>query len=271
MNDLLTSSTPSHYDTGVTAGQAHNLAPGGSMNLKLRGPNGQVAVDYTYTVGGSTFGDIVTDLNASPLGTYMTFSLDGDGQLVSTPVAGAEAYKLYSVADTTDRGSTGVTLSRFFGIGEAYSANSANNIGVLKAIADDSQRLALGRFDASATPGDPVITVGDGRGAQMLADLQGKQVSFGAVGQLTKMQVTLGQYGAAFLSNAAQAGTTAQTRKADTQALSLAVDEKLSNATGVNLNEELSNLLIYQNAYNASARIVTTAQQMMDTLIGMMR
>lgn len=268
MNDLLTSSTPSHYDTGVTAGQNHNLVAGGTLDLKLRAPDGETVVDYTYTVGGTTFGDIVNGLNASPLGGYMTFSLGSDGQLVSTPKAGGEAYRLYAGSDTTNRGGTGVTLSRFFGMGEANAADSASNVGLAKAIAADNRRLALGRFEPT---GDPAITVGDGRGAQMMADLQAKQVSFGAVGQLDSMRVTLGQYGAAFLSNTAQAGTTAQTRRGDAEALSVAVDEKLSNATGVNLDEELSNLLIYQNAYNAAARIITTAQQMMDTLIGMMR
>ena len=40
-----------------------------------------------------------------------------------------------------------------------------------------------------------------------------------------------------------------------------------STIEGVNLDEELSNMMIYQQAYNASARLMTTVQQMYDTLL----
>jgi len=270
MNDLLVSDTPSNYATGITGSEDHGFAPGGTMNLKLRGPDGKILVDYDYTVTSGDFDSIVNDLNSSPLGPYMTFSLNADGGLDVTPTTGAEGYKLFVPSDTTDRGGTGVTISRFFGLGEAYSANSANGLSVSDAIAEDNRRLALAQYNQSAAPGEPVVAAGDGRGAQTLADLQNKSMDFDSSGTLNSMQVTLSQYASAFLSNTAQAGNTVHAHQQDTQALSLAVDEKLSNATGVNLDEELSNLLVYQNAYNAAARIVTTAKEMMDTLLGMM-
>lgn len=37
---------------------------------------------------------------------------------------------------------------------------------------------------------------------------------------------------------------------------------------GVNVDEEMANLVTYQNAYSASARVVTTINQMFDTLLG---
>ena len=36
---------------------------------------------------------------------------------------------------------------------------------------------------------------------------------------------------------------------------------------GVDMDEELSNLIKFQNAYQASARALSTAQEMLDTLI----
>jgi flagellar hook-associated protein 1 FlgK len=33
------------------------------------------------------------------------------------------------------------------------------------------------------------------------------------------------------------------------------------------MDEELSNMMIYQQAYNAAARLMTTVQQMYDTLL----
>jgi flagellar hook-associated protein 1 FlgK len=36
---------------------------------------------------------------------------------------------------------------------------------------------------------------------------------------------------------------------------------------GVNLDTELSQLVVYQNAYSASARVIATIQTMFDTLM----
>ncbi len=41
--------------------------------------------------------------------------------------------------------------------------------------------------------------------------------------------------------------------------------------SGVSLDEELTNLIKYQRSYQASAKLITTATDMMDTVIGMIR
>jgi flagellar hook-associated protein 1 FlgK len=41
--------------------------------------------------------------------------------------------------------------------------------------------------------------------------------------------------------------------------------------SGVNLDEEAAHLLQYQQAYQASAKIVSTAQSIFDTLLQVMR
>ena len=40
---------------------------------------------------------------------------------------------------------------------------------------------------------------------------------------------------------------------------------------GVNVDEELSMMIQYQNAYQGAARVMSAAQQMYDTLIGLTR
>ena len=41
--------------------------------------------------------------------------------------------------------------------------------------------------------------------------------------------------------------------------------------SGVNLDEELSQMVVLQNSYSAAARVMTTANQMYDTLLDMVR
>ena len=46
--------------------------------------------------------------------------------------------------------------------------------------------------------------------------------------------------------------------------------ERRQSVAGVNINEELSDLLRFQHGYNAAARFITTVNTMLDTLINRM-
>ena len=44
-------------------------------------------------------------------------------------------------------------------------------------------------------------------------------------------------------------------------------DAAVESDAGVNLDEEMTNLLMYQRAYQAAAKVITAVDEMMDTLI----
>jgi flagellar hook-associated protein 1 FlgK len=46
-----------------------------------------------------------------------------------------------------------------------------------------------------------------------------------------------------------------------------AADDAVTSDSGVNLDEEMTNMMLYQRSYQASARAITTADDMLDTLI----
>lgn len=49
-----------------------------------------------------------------------------------------------------------------------------------------------------------------------------------------------------------------------------ATDNRRQSVTGVSLDEEMANLIKYQHSYNAAARLVSTTDQMLDTIINRM-
>jgi flagellar hook-associated protein 1 FlgK len=55
------------------------------------------------------------------------------------------------------------------------------------------------------------------------------------------------------------------------QALLKGAEERMSAVSGVNLDEEAANLIRYQQAYSASARIISVANEIFDTLIQAVR
>ena len=46
-----------------------------------------------------------------------------------------------------------------------------------------------------------------------------------------------------------------------------ALQQRFNDSSGVNIDTEMSNLIALQNAYGANARVMTTIQQMMSTLL----
>ena len=45
------------------------------------------------------------------------------------------------------------------------------------------------------------------------------------------------------------------------------MQSQYSSATGVNIDNEFSTLIVYQNAYSASARVISTIQTMFQALM----
>ena len=57
----------------------------------------------------------------------------------------------------------------------------------------------------------------------------------------------------------------------DAISLKSEVEERAIQHEGVNLDEELAAMMMFQQAYNAGARLITTAQKLMDELLDLLR
>lgn len=57
---------------------------------------------------------------------------------------------------------------------------------------------------------------------------------------------------------------------ANYEAALLATDSRRQSVTGVSLDEEMANLIKYQHSYSAAARMISTTDQMLDTIINRM-
>jgi len=267
MNDLVEARVPYHYDTGVVGTQNHNFTAGGTLNLELVNSDGLVVQDYTLTVAGTSFNDLLNDLNTSPLSVFTTFSLDANGKLTATPVPGVQETKVSVVSDTTSRGASGVSFSDFFGVGEQRVADAALDMRVRQSISDDVGLFALAKFDQTALVGQNALSIGDQSGAQALQDIETTVYQFASAGGLSEQTVTLGQYTASILADYGLRSQIAENFEIDSRALRDEISQKSSDVSGVNLDEELGNMVIYQNAYNASARLLSTAQALFDSLL----
>lgn len=268
LNDLVQTKQPAHHDTGFLPTDAHGFGAGETMQFEVRGQDGRSLRTVDITISGTSFNDILADLN-DPLGLggYYTFSFSPDGALDVVNQPGFGDPELRTRADVTQRGADGKGFTELFGLRKGTLAASATDIKVRQDIAENPDLLALGTFDRAALVGERAVTVGDGRGAARLSDLQLAQMSFEEAGSLQALNTSLGQYAAFVLGNAAVMAEAASTQEADTRALQVTVSQRRQDVSGVNIDEELAQMIVFQNAYNASARMISTAQQMFDQLL----
>lgn len=268
MNDLIEARTNGQYETGVLGTDLHGFLGGGTINIDLKGVGGIDLASYTATMtAGQTFDDIVTDLNASSLGFYTTFSLSASGQLISTPTPGNEAVNVHVKSDITSRGTSGKTLSEFFGLGNRYVIDAAFDFQVVKRINDEVNLLSLARFDDTALVGETALSFGDQRGGIALQELESKNVAIAKAGGLNAFNSTLGQYAAAVLADFGFRAQLAEGFGKDSQVLLGELKQRVQSISGVNVDEELSNMIIFQNAYSSSARMLSVAQDLFDEIL----
>ena len=95
----------------------------------------------------------------------------------------------------------------------------------------------------------------------------GQDQSFARVGNLSAQAATLGDDAGAFYQDVATRSQTV-TSNATAQSDRFAeAQSRQSQTSGVSLDEELTNMTTYQQAYSASARMLTVVNQLYDTLL----
>ncbi|MGZ5960962.1 MAG: flagellar hook-associated protein FlgK [Rhizomicrobium sp.] len=269
LNDLFRSAVPTVKATGLSAGDAGGYAAGSSISMSLTGPNGEVAKTATVSiVAGMTIGNVVTALNTAMNGQAI-FTLNGDGSISETQPTALSDFNLNVTADTTQRGTTGVSFTQLFGIGVNQTAQAALSFSVNPQLAASPQRLATAQpqITAATVAGGTVVTHGDNSGLVALENVGNTKQSFTAAGGIAAEVASLSDYGAAFYQDVATRATTATANQT-------AQDDRLQEAqsrqaatSGVNLDEELSKMMTYQQSYAAGARMLTVVQQLFTTLL----
>ena len=268
LNTLITSTGFPNTGTGLQGTDPNGFNAGGVISLRLQDASGATLRLASVTVpAGGDMNSLVAALNSgsSGVGAYGAYSLDANGALTFTPSQPGVSVNV--VGDTTQRGAGGPSVSQLFGLPSANQTPLAQSYAVRSDIASDSSKLAMAQLDLSATAGQSALSVGDSRGGQVLAALNQQTVQFNAAGAAGSVSTTLSNYAAQFAGSLAQQASSADTNSTNAQSISSEANTRLSSVEGVSLDQELINLTTYQQAYNASARLLQAVSQLYQTLM----
>ncbi len=125
----------------------------------------------------------------------------------------------------------------------------------------------LEHINAAQVNGAGEVNPGDNSTAKNIAQLQHKEVPIHTSFE-GKTEQTLQDYYNSLASNVGADTSMAKYNADYNQALADDLNSRQEEKSGVNLDEEMSNLIKHQHAYQAAARMISTGDEMFQTLLG---
>ena len=138
----------------------------------------------------------------------------------------------------------------------SVSENAASKMSVSSIIIADGRKIAAGSTD-----------LGDGNNALLMADIQ-EELSFNSVtwGGSGSGSFTFDEYYNAVVSTIGIGSFSAQSILRQQEGIMLQLNSRRASISGVSIDEEMIKMIKFQQAYNASARMITVVDEMLDTL-----
>lgn len=272
LNDLIASEQPTIYETGMTGASQHGFTPGDAITFRFSDAAGAKLRDIEVAVpAGGDMTSLLAALNdpMTGAGRMGTFSLSAAGEMTFTPRPGSGA-TLSVLQDRTTQVPSGVSMSELFGLGGAR-ASRADAFSIRADIARDPALMAFAQADSAAGVGAAVVSKNDARGARLLASAGENAASFSAAGGAAGGSMSLSRYASEMSGEIGSRAAMAKNNAASATALAKEATARRVSVEGVNLDEELVLMTTYQQAFNASARMVQAAKDMYDILLGMVR
>ncbi|AQR73636.1 flagellar hook-associated protein FlgK [Sphingomonas sp. LM7] len=263
LNDFVRSDSSTLVPSGLATGDPHGFAAGETAQIVLRDTTGRALTSYTLTpAAGGTVGDLVGQLNSSPLGDFGNFSLDDRGRMRFEPTAALSGAVLSVPSDSTDRFGTGLGFSGLLGLTGASSG--LPNAQVRPEVLATPAKLPLARFQENAAVGAKALGAGDTRGATAFVDKLAGAIDLGKDGT-----TTIERFSSLLLGRTGLEASQAEGNLLDAAARRDDAVNRRDSFSGVNIDEELAQMVVLQNSYSAAARVISTASEMYDTLLNM--
>ncbi|WP_413207058.1 flagellar hook-associated protein FlgK [Rhodospirillum sp. A1_3_36] len=267
LNDVIASDeSRAIHDSGV---KSANWTPNvnGTLQFSIAGATTATTTSLgTLNVQSNwTLSDIADSINSnSTLSTTLEAEVvqDGEGyRLRIKNLAGDDM-------EITQAGGTGLISQ--LGM-KTSNAGISGTLALSDTLVDDPARLSSGTVLYDSDTGQYKLSTSDNTTAKEMAKAFQTPQSFDAAGGLTTGQRSLSDYAALSLNQNADEAATISTERDYQKTLVNSLDLKSAEISSVNMDEELADLLTWQQMYNASAKVISTVADMLDVLNSIIR
>jgi flagellar hook-associated protein 1 len=196
----------------------------------------------------------VTDTQGNPLSSTIAVTNGSTG--TETFAAGAPNNPL----PTTDSGLSGPAPGDAYHLFSNVNSTNIDNAGTIEVNPDLVANPSL--LDGTSSTPSPAIS------SALANAIANSAPVFAATGNFSSpLTMSLNQYAGQIVGQSATAASNASSNSTYQTGVLNQVSTSLQNEVGVNMDQELSNLTVYQNAYAASARVIQTVQTMFTALM----
>ncbi|MGB0748803.1 MAG: flagellar hook-associated protein FlgK [Magnetospiraceae bacterium] len=259
--------TPNRYDS-ETKQTTYFWQPTGNVDVSFRDADTGAVETITFTGGTRyTLDDIAAAVNDPFTGiSFVSAAVINDGAGSRLRLVQDDSYSMI-VYDDQGLGAPDSFISAL-GIQES-TVRASTFLQVQSDIRDDPGLISRSyvRWDASiGVGGEYVTSTGDNGVALAYAEAMQNGVTFELSGGQPGATITLSDYAAGIVSLNAQLADRNASVVDNLGALTDSLKQKSDTVRGVNLDEEMADLILYQQAYAAAARIISTVQAMFQAL-----
>lgn len=149
---------------------------------------------------------------------------------------------------------------------EHSEVSFATKMKVNPSLIANPSAVSRGRVQFDDITGRYLLSPGDNEIATQMADMLSGQVAFKQAGSLSSANSTFGEYSASIVAYSSTLAAAAASDSQFQSDLKTALELKHAELAGVNLDEEMSQLLVFQQTYAASAKVISTTQQLFEIL-----
>lgn len=221
-----------------------------------------IKIDSATSMNDDTFStSILTQINTSSddnkdnnalndVDDYFRASFMSDGTFSLSPTAINNGYKV-AIKDY------GTNFAGVIGVSQFFTGTDARDIDVLRDYKENPSSM-----QASAAP-----IVGNREVANAMLQLQFNSLTFYDKNGTTELN-TISAFYSGITTHIATDASAATSTKDTNKVLYNSVYAQFQSVSGVNKDEELAALIKYQSSYAAAAKIITTVDAMLNTLLG---
>ncbi len=216
---------------------------------------------YVYNSTGTPLGVTTINIAANTTMNDVALSLNAVAGISAT-VDNAGRLNIDAGTNTISLGHDTSNMLAAYEIGTFFHGSTAGNISIAQYIQDDVTSIGTGYID----PATATLQLGDNRAAIAIMNLQDSALSVDgstAASLHERVSGLSSRYGL----DVDIANQQTSYRKAEASSLI----QQREAISGVNVDEELIAMMKFQRAYEASAKLISTNNQMLDSLMGILR
>ena len=230
-----------------------------ASTLTFRDSNGLIGTTVSIAAGDS-LSTVATTINTAATGVTATVVPDGAGNRLRISHNSGSSMTVTQASGNTLLTTLGMKVADV-GVSSAMKVRTdiASEPGLVStaAVQWDANRGAAGEY---------LVSVGDDSIANKLADVFRNNNQFDTAGGLSSLNTSFEAYASAIVATNADLANENEADMNFQESLKDSLQLKSDSVRGVNLDEEMSNLILYEQAYSAAARIVTVIQNMFEAL-----